>query len=145
MSAACPVAAIAAELHRVLEASGRIDDAKVGVTGPAYNDLEAQEQALLDRQYALQDAASHQLAVSWPGAMIQLALLLSAVDSLASFAADREEHRVGELERHASRLAHSIMVFMERTSGLSRDDFAGDYYISRDLDPHARVQRAMAE
>ena len=64
MSAACPVAAMAAELHRVIEASWRIEEAKVGVKGRAFYDMQTQERALLDRQYALEEACSHEVAAS---------------------------------------------------------------------------------
>ena len=143
-AATCPVAEMAAELHRVIQASGRVEDAKVGVTGRAYHDLEAQEQALRDRQYALEDAASHEVAASWPGAMIQIMLLLNDFERVASYADPDYGGEAGQLHRKASRLAYSLMTFMERTSGLNRDDFAGDFYISRDFDPHAQFERALA-
>ena len=76
--------------------------------------------------------------------MVQLMVLLNDFERVASYADSDYDGEAGQLGRKANRLAYSLMTFMERTSGLNRDDFAGDFYIRRDLDPHRRVEQALA-
>ena len=140
----CPVAEMAAELHRVIAAGNRIEDASLGVTGSRRIELDAQYRALEDRREALEEAASHEITRSWAGAMLQLMLLGSAADALSGLAFQEDDPLTGDYERRIDGLAYSLMTFMERTSGLNREDFAGDYYMTREFDPHARFAQALA-
>lgn len=140
----CPVAALAREIKALTAAIDRNQEARGGLSAAARVPLEREERFLEDCRAALEEQATQVRACSAAGVLFQAALLGEAVDHAASYTPDRWSGEVAEFMRRGDRLVHSIVAFVEREAGLRCEDVFGDWYLNRDLDPHAAVEKALA-
>ena len=136
----CQATALAEEMARTIAAYRRTDRASPKYAGRCRAGIERQVEQLADRLHAMEDAASHELAGSWAGALMQVALASAEADLLAIYAGSTEAERA----RRIDRLLASVMGFIEEAGGIRREDLGLDFYASRDLDPHAAVEKALA-
>ena len=145
-SAACPVAALAAEVRAVTAALDRNEDeqGRVGRRGAGMVHLEQVNRLLEDRRGAIEEAAAQRRATSAEGVLFQLALVLDAAGQIESYTKDRHSTEVERACRQLAGLVHSVARFLEREAGLDREEAFGDWYLSRDLDPPATVEAALA-
>ena len=142
---ACPVAALAAEARAVTAALDRNEDeqGRVGRRGSGMVRQERVNRLLEDRRGAIEEAAAQRRATSAEGALFQLALVLDAAGQIESYTKDRHSMEVERAYRQVAGLVHSVARFLEREAGLRREEVFGDWYLSRDLDPHAAVDAAL--
>lgn len=144
-AAACPVAALAREARLVTAALHRNEEAQVGRQPHARIPLEQENKLLEDCRTVIEDDASLRPATSAEGVLFQVALVLDAANVLESYGQEGFSRQNEAQMRRIGRLVHSIAAFVERGAGLRREEVFGDWYLSRELDPHATVEKALAE
>lgn len=146
---ACPVAALADEarqLHRAYTAAEReifTDENNVR--------LHAMRDAAFAFRLGFENRATFLRATSAKGAMFQLSLLASLIDDLESYAAPaparaddwRPDATRAAVEK-ANRLLYSVAGYLEAASGIDLKAAAGDFWMTRRLDPFEHVREAIA-
>jgi hypothetical protein len=142
---ACPVAALAREAG-ILIAAHRRNDGRLLTLRPGTERcaLEMADEAVMDRLAALEELAARTRARSLEGAMFQLVLAKTEVESLESLADHRQAAEAGALVGRVNGLLHSAVAAIEDATGTRREAFAGDWHLRRELDPHAAVAEALA-
>ena len=91
---------------------------------------------------SLKDRASYLLAESALGALFQLAMIHDIANDLET--AGNDGRRYHDIEQAIYRMACSVANFIEHSMGARREDACGDYYMSKRIDPHNTIKRALA-
>jgi len=141
-SPACPVAALLPEARQLIGAMEAFaDDTTPADSGDRVRQERFQEAAHLFMD-SLKDRASYLRAESALGALFQLAMIHDIANDLETAADDGRRYH--DIEQAIYRMACSVANFIEHSMGARREDACGDYYMSKRVDPHNTIKRALA-
>jgi hypothetical protein len=141
-SPACPVAALLPEARQLIGAMEVFaEDMTPADSGERLRQERFQQAAHLFMD-SLKDRASYLRAESALGALFQLAMIHDIANDLETAANDGR--RYNDIEQAIYRMACSVATFIERSTGARREDACGDYYMSKRIDPHNTIKRALA-
>ncbi len=155
----CPVAALADEARRLIDAHNAVDDAK-----SPENDLrekwrmEAREQVALDFLKGVLDRSTYLQPQSGKGALFQLCVVSELVQDLHSLVfafapgvdADEdpiesdEARKANCIKGKIERTLFSISEFIERMTGDTIADAGLRYFMNPNLSDHTKLSEALA-
>ncbi len=141
-SPACPIAALLPEARQLIGAMGVFAEAATPADGGERLRQEGFQQAAHLFMDSLKDRASYLQAESALGALFQLAMIHDIATDLEPAADD--DRRYHDIEQAIYRMACSVANFIEHSMGSRREDACGDYYMSKRIDPHNTIKRALA-
>jgi hypothetical protein len=141
-SPACPVAALLPEARQLIGAMDVFADYKMPEDRGELLRLEGFQEAAHLFMDSLKDRASYLQAESALGALFQLAMIHDIANDLET--AGNDGRRYNDIEQAIYRMACSVANFIERSTGACREDACGDYYMSKRIDPHNKIKRALA-
>jgi hypothetical protein len=141
-SPACPVAALLPEARQLIGAMDVFADHAMPEDSRERFLQEGFQQALHLFMDSLKDRASYLQAESALGALFQLAMIHDIANDLETAADDGR--RYNDIEQAIYRMACSVANFIEHSMGARREDACGDYYMSKRIDPHNKIKRALA-
>ncbi len=141
-----PVAALAREVKALSDAHNRLDDQVPQLAGAAGKENVAKMTAIDDRRELIETQASHLLAQSGLGAILQIQLILNEAETMSSWvpAYSKGAKMCADRMKGIERMAYSLVSFIEATTGAHAEDASCDYYMSRDHNPHLRLASALA-
>jgi hypothetical protein len=140
-SPACPVAALLPEARQLIGAMEVFaDDVTPANVGERLRQ-EGLQQATHLFMDSLKDRASYLLAESALGALFQLVMIHDIANDLETAGSDGRRYH--DIEQAIYRMACSVATFIEGSTGARREDACGDYYMSRRIDPHNKIKRAL--
>jgi hypothetical protein len=162
----CPVAALADEAQRLIDAYNAVDVAEGAAQSEAPKDLEKKihleniNNATHDYLAGVLDRASFLRATSAKGALFQIGIASSFVGTLDSLVSEarrlgdrrppqaymlvREEEKADSLQKAIDRMLYSIACYIESVGDARLEDACGDYFMSRAVNPHSYVDEAFA-
>jgi hypothetical protein len=141
-SPAYPVAASLPEARQLIGAMNAFADCETPADSGKRLRQEGFQQATHLFMDSLKDRASYLLAESALGALFQLAMIHDIANDLETAGSDGR--RYNDIEQAIYRMACSVATFIERSTGARREDACGDYYMSKRVDPHNTIKRALA-
>jgi hypothetical protein len=141
-SPACPVAALLPEARQLIGAMGAFADAETPAERGERLRQEGFQQAAHLFMDSLKDRASYLQAESALGALFQLAMIHDIANDLETAADDGRRYH--DIEQGIYRMVCSVANFIEHSMGARREDACGDYYMSKRIDPHNTIKRALA-
>jgi len=141
-SPACPVAALLPEARQLIGAMDVFADFATPADGGERLRQEGFQQAAHLFMDSLKDRASYLQAESALGALFQLAMIHDIANDLET--AGDEGRRYHDIEQAIYRMSCSVATFIEHSTGARREDACGDYYMSKRIDPHNKIKRALA-
>ena len=128
------VAQAGRDLRQLWAVMNDIDRRQFGLEtdSPEYVRLERESHVVWRRKEAIEITLATTEATTLEGAMVQIMLADTLMDILcSSTGCDLEEFR----ERSAGLLSSAVRV-IEAVTGSDRDEYGGETYMSRKLDPH---------
>jgi hypothetical protein len=141
-SPACPVAALLPEARQLIGVMDVFADYKMPEDRGEQFRLEGYTEAAHLFMDSLKDRASYLQAESALGALFQLAMIHDIANDLET--AGDVGRRYHDIEQAIYRMACSVANFIEHSTGARREDACGDYYMSKRIDPHNKIKRALA-
>jgi hypothetical protein len=141
-SPACPVAALLPEARRLIGVMDVFADYKMPEDRGEQFRLEGYAEAAHLFMDSLKDRASYLQAESALGALFQLVMIHDIANDLETAADDGRRYH--DIEQAIYRMACSVANFIEHSTGTRREDACGDYYMSKRIDPHNKIKRALA-
>jgi hypothetical protein len=138
----CPVAALLPEARQLIGAMDALSDYKMPDDRSEQLRQEGYTEAAHLFMDSLKDRASYLQAESALGALFQLAMIHDIANDLET--AGDDGRRYHDIEQAIYRMACSVANFIERSTGARREDACGDYYMSKRIDPHNKIKRALA-
>jgi hypothetical protein len=151
--AQCPVAALADEARRLIDAYDAANEAMIDAEDDQRREshFESVRGAIHKFIYGVVDRATFLQATSGKGALFQLCILNDLVDDLQALAdpalgerreGDAEKSR--EMEHKISRVLYSIAGYLENVGDARLEDACSDYWMDRRYNPFVRVDEAFA-
>jgi hypothetical protein len=147
----CPVAALADEAQKLIDAKDAADKLDVSER-EGERMMEAASRFLkgvVERSTFMQPKTAK-------GALFQLCVLSDLVDDLEGCVTSKgyrgkmenlttpEDREAAALEKTIMRVIHSVAAYIEETADAKLEDACGDYFLSRDLSDHVIVAEALA-
>lgn len=131
----CPVALMGFATAAITDEITRLQEDRT----ISARDQENRERHLIKRKEALEALACFEVAKSLDGVMFQVMVLNSLADPMTI----RNDAAAEWAESQIESVTHAIARFLEGM-GADRRRVNGDYYLSRDHDPHAAASRCDA-
>jgi len=149
--AQCPVAALADEARRLIDAYAAADEAALEAREDQrkHDHFERVRSTVHKFIYGVVDRATFVQATSAKGALFQLCVLNDLVDDLQALAdpalgerraGDAEKSR--EMEHKVNRVLYSVAGYIESVGGARLEDACSDYWMERRYSPFASVDEA---
>lgn len=138
----CQVAELAQEAQAVIDAHDHVERME---NPDLKRDLKIT--ALTEKLDGIEMSASYLAAKSAIGAMFQLCLIDNFAELLGSVGpTDSDECREREESREAiRRMCYSVLAYISAESGENPDDACGEYFLSRELNPHQIIEAAISD
>ncbi len=154
----CPVAALADEAHRLIDAYNAVDEAKSPEDDRAKWRLEALEQVAMDFLKGAIDRATYLQSLSGKGTQFQLCVISELAEDLLSLISpyeaevdtdgvpvETDELRKGRaILKKINRTIFSISEFIERMTGDTIAEAGHRYFMNPNLSDQTKLSEAMA-
>jgi len=139
----CPVEPLGRQATDLIRAMNAVQTAAFGKSDDERIDLDRVEAALTTRFYGIEHFATHLPAASGAGALFHLGLIGDRADTIENAVPEGSSGKDKARDAHHAifRMLHSLRNFIESVTGDDATAVAGEFYLSRDLDPHRRVAR----
>ena len=139
-----PVADMGRKLVTIIAAMERNEHAQFKAVCTEGILLKQEERHLHDLLGATAEMATVMRATTAAGAMLQVMLACGDAECILSHVSDQHYDHCKEMYRRVERCLYSVLGILAEASGTDPAEMGGNYYMSSEYDPLARVAKSLA-